>query len=160
MNVRCFALGIITLVAFAGLTSVVSAQVYQPPAGPTITPYLDYYNLPTSPLLSNYQNYVRPRAELRANLNQLGTAVNRQNERLDLLQNDFQQLTPSGAAPTGTGSTFLNYSHYYGGVRQESYTPQRRAYRGNVGIGVGRGLGAGRGVVAGVRTGGGGAYRQ
>jgi len=126
--------------AVLGLPSAALAQLYQPPAGPTITPYLDYFNAPISPLMDNYHTYVRPRADLRSSLSRLGTAVNQQNRRLDQLGNDFQQRNLSGAAPTGTGSTFMNYSHYFSGIQQQGYAPQRRAYRGNVsGVAGGRG---------------------
>jgi hypothetical protein len=135
------------------LPSAASGQGYQPPAGPTITPYLDYFNAPLSPLLDNYRMYVRPRADLRSSLRGLGTAVNQQNQRLDQLGNDFQQANTSEAAPTGTGSTFMNYSHYFSGNQQQAYSPQRSAYRGGgSGVAVGRG---GRGAGAG----GGGGFR-
>ncbi len=154
--------GLMFLAILAVLTtsaSSASGQGYRPPAGPTITPYLDYFNAPLSPLLDNYQMYVRPRSELRSNLRGLGTAVTRQNQRLDQLGTDFQQMQPSEAAPTGTASTFMNLSHYYSGNRQAAYTPQRPAYRGGGGVAVG---GGGRGFSPTVNfgTGGGGAFRR
>lgn len=120
---------IVIVAVILGLPSAAEAQVYRPPAGPTITPYLDYFNAPISPLLDNYHTYVRPRAELRSSLSRLGTAVNQQNRRLDQLGNDLQQMNLSGAAPTGTASTFMNYSHYFSGIQQQGQAPQRRAYR-------------------------------
>lgn len=165
MNARTSALALLIAAAIAALPSAASGQGYQPPAGPTITPYLDYFNAPTSPLLDNYHNYVRPRADLRSNLSRLGTAVNQQDRRLNQLGNDFQQANPSEAAPTGTGSTFMNYSHYFSGSQQQAHSPQRRAYRGNAGVAVGRGAGGrglgglGVGAAVGLRTGGGGGFR-
>lgn len=131
MNVRLSKLVTVIAGVVLGLPSAALAQMYQPPAGPTITPYLDYFNAPISPLMENYHTYVRPRADLRSSLSRLGTAVNRQSRRLDQLGNDFQQLSLSEAAPTGTGSTFMNYSHYFSGIQQQAYAPQRRAYRGS-----------------------------
>ena len=68
MNFRLFAPLIVIVAAILGLPSAAVAQVYRPPAGPTITPYLDYFNAPISPLMDNYHTYVRPRAELRSSL--------------------------------------------------------------------------------------------
>jgi hypothetical protein len=82
-------------------------------------------------LLDNYHTFVRPRANLRSSLNRLGAAVNQQEQRLNQLGNDFQQMNPSRAAPTGTDSTFLDYSHYYSGIQQQGHTRQRTAYRGS-----------------------------
>jgi hypothetical protein len=113
MNVRASALAMAIVAATAGLPSAASGQGYQSPAGPTITPYLDYFSVPVGPWLDNYHTYVRPRAELRSNLNRLGAQAYQQERRLNQLGNDFQQMNSSVAAPTGTGSTFMNYSHYF-----------------------------------------------
>lgn len=159
MNVRSSALVTVIGAIFIGLPSGATAQGYQPPAGPTITPYLDYFNAPISPLLENYHTYVRPRADLRSRLRGLDTAMTTQQRRLDQLSGDFQQLNSSPAAPTGTGSTFMNYSHYFSGVQQQAYTPQRNAYRGGTaGVAVG-GPGRGAGVARGLGTGAGGGFR-
>ena len=149
MHARASAWAFLILAAVTALPSTASAQRYQPPAGPTITPYLDYYRLPTGPLLDNYHDSVRTRAELQSRFDRVGTAIGQQSNRLGDLQEDVQQVHPSGAVSTGTHSTFQNLSHYYSGMRQSAHSPQRSASRGNVGIGVGRG----------VKAGGGGAYR-
>jgi hypothetical protein len=125
MNFRASALAMAIVAATATLPSDASGQGYVSPGGPTITPYLDYFSLPVGPWQDNYHTFVRPKAELRSNLSRLGTAVNQQGRRLNQLGNDLQQLeTSSRAAPTGTGSTFMNYSHYYSGLSQGS---QRRS---------------------------------
>ncbi len=129
MNIRASVVLMAIVAAITGLPATASGQGYRPPAGPTITPFLDYFNAPISPLMDNYHTYVRPRAELRSNLSRLGTSVNQQNRRLDQLGQDFRQFNPSQAAPTGTGSSFMNYSHYYSGIRQQAHTFDRPAYR-------------------------------
>ena len=130
MNVRASTLAMAIVAATAALPSAASGQGYISPSRPTITPYLDYFSVPVGPWQDNYHTFVRPRAELRSNLNRLGAAVNQQGRRLNQLGNDVQRLeTTSQAAPTGTGSTFMNYSHYYSGITQQGYSPQRRAYR-------------------------------
>ena len=153
MHARASAWAFLILAAVTALPSTASAQRYQPPAGPTITPYLDYYRLPTGPLMDNYHDYVRPRSELQSRFDRVGTAIGQQRNRLGELQEDLQQVNPSGAASTGTHSTFQNLSHYYSGVRQSARSPQRSASLGNVGIAVGRGVGRG------VKAVGGGAVR-
>lgn len=140
MNARTCAVLVVVLAALSTLATPAAAQFYRPPAGPTITPYLDYFNAPISPLLENYHTYVRPRADLRNRLRGLDTAMTQQQRQLDQLSGDFQQLSSSRAAPTGTGSTFMNYSHYYSGIQQQAYTPQRNAYRAGTAGGGGGGF--------------------
>lgn len=150
MGARASALAVAIAAAITVLPTVASGQGYQPPAGPTISRYLDYFNAPVSPLLENYHTYVRPRADLRRNLNELGAAVQQQDNRLNQLGNDL--ANPRAAAPTGTGSTFMNYSHYYGGgARQRTAAPQRGAPRGSPTASVGRGAQLGAGGRGGLR---------
>jgi hypothetical protein len=150
MGIRASALAVAMAAAVTVPPTVVSGQGYQPPAGPTMSRYLDYFNAPISPLLDNYHTYVRPRADLRSNLNQFGAALQQQDNRLNQLGNDLAR--PTAAGPTGTGSTFMNYSHYYGGgTRQRTPTAQRGASRGNFGAGVARGAGVGFGSAAAFR---------
>jgi hypothetical protein len=158
MNTRSSLLVLAIVAVIAGLTSSALAQGYRPPAGPTITPYLDYFNAPVSPLLENYHTYVRPRAELRSNLNQLGATSYQQDYRLNQLGDNLLQTKPSKAAPTGTGSTFMNYSHYYSGTRQHAHTPQRSAHRGGGGGGAMTGGGGAMTGGGGAMTGGGGGF--
>jgi hypothetical protein len=85
---------------------------YEPAFGPTISPYLQY-SRPRSGPLNNYYNFVRPRVQLRSTLRT-------QERRLDTLNRDIQrvsqsasQVRGSGAAPTGTHSSYMNFSHFY-----------------------------------------------
>lgn len=86
---------------------------YQP-SRPTLSPYLNFFRSDTG-VMDNYNTFVRPRQQLQDELNQ-------QNYRLRTLNRDINQLEqqqatqtirPSTIAPTGVGSTFMNYSHYY-----------------------------------------------
>ena len=83
---------------------------YQPPAGPTITPYLNYYRADLSTLPSPYESFVVPQQRLQRNLYELG-----RNQQADFrkVESEIQQVRTSTAAPTGVGASFLNYSHYY-----------------------------------------------
>lgn len=83
---------------------------YVPPAGPPLSPYLDLFRARTS-VVDNYHAFVRPRFQLRGRLQE-------QAGQIDTLQRDVQELRrpqvpSSGAAPTGIGGGFMNFSHYY-----------------------------------------------
>lgn len=119
MSIRFCTLAMVTAAIVTCAASTGSAQLYRPPAGPTITPYLDFFNVPINPMLGNYHTFVRPRADLQSRLSDLGTSVRNQDRRLDRLSDDFQQTRHAQAAPTGTGSTFMYHSHYFPGTRQQ-----------------------------------------
>jgi hypothetical protein len=85
-------------------------QRYQPPYGPTLSPYLEYYRRPSG-VLNNYHMFVRPRVELRQTLRS-------QQQQILTLDRELRraavsQVREAEVAPTGTGSGFMNYSHYY-----------------------------------------------
>ena len=109
------------------VTSVVSAAYaqtpirrYRPPAGPTLTPYLNYYRADLSTLPSNYDSFIVPQQRLQRNLYDLART---QQADFRKVETDIKQVRTSAAAPTGVGASFLNYSHYYrlpqGGFRQQ-----------------------------------------
>lgn len=99
------------------LASPASAQRrYRSPSGPTITPYLDYFRRDNGVLRDPYNAWVRPRRIVRDEIYQqrqslytLGRGLRDVNRDV----NQMQSLRASGASPTGTGSSFMNYSHYY-----------------------------------------------
>lgn len=129
---------------------------YTLPRRPTISPWLDLYRQEATPV-GPYHSFVRPRQQLYRALNEQQTAIRRQSEgldwqarrlglqgdvlrrqsealrqgqgRLDLLEGRMFGLRPSRARPTGTGSVFMNYSHYFqssgisGGSGQRSWRP-------------------------------------
>jgi hypothetical protein len=92
---------------------------YMPPAGPTITPYLNYYRADLSTLPSSYQSFIVPQEQAQRNLYELS-----RNQQADFrkIEGQIKEVRASSAAPTGVGATFLNYSHYYrlpqGGTRR------------------------------------------
>jgi hypothetical protein len=83
---------------------------YQPPAGPTITPYLNYYRADISGLPSPYESFIVPQQQLQRNLYDMT-----RNQQADFrkVENAIKQVRASAAAPTGVGASFQNYSHYY-----------------------------------------------
>jgi hypothetical protein len=83
---------------------------YQPPAGPTLSPYLNYNRPDFSTLPSDYQSFIVPQQRLQRNLYDLARTQQADFRRLE---QNIQQVRTSAAAPTGTGAGFMNYSHYY-----------------------------------------------
>ena len=92
---------------------------YQPPAGPTITPYLNYYRADLSTLPSPYRSFVLPQQQMQRDLYELGREQQADFRRIET---QIKEVKNSTAAPTGVGATFMNYSHYYPG----SPAPGRR----------------------------------
>jgi hypothetical protein len=82
---------------------------YSSPYGPTLSPYLDYFRRDTG-VLDPYNAFIRPRRQLQ---NQLANIVEQEQAENARLRQQIQGVRAAEAAPTGTGGTFLNYSHYY-----------------------------------------------
>lgn len=95
----------------------VPPRTYPYAPGPALSPYLDYFRTPLGPL-DSYHEFVRPRVRLQQQLQQQDTRLRRQAQDLRALD---QRITapqrPGEAAPTGTGATFFNYSHFYPALR-------------------------------------------
>lgn len=88
---------------------------YLPPAGGPLPSQLNYFRFDgLTPLLGNYNGIVAPLQTYDYQLQQM-----RQEQRLAMrsVEREFAQIRQSQAAPTGVGATFMNYSHYYGGIR-------------------------------------------
>ncbi len=87
------------------------------PRRPTLSPYLDYFRRDVG-LTDPYHAYIRPRRQLNSQLRTQQALLNRQGQDLRRVNDDLRQFRGQRfrgvtAAPTGTGSTFMNYSHYY-----------------------------------------------
>ena len=108
-------LGLVVAFAVAGGVSPVEAQssrYYRPPR-PTFSPWFSLFQRNTGPL-DNYHSFVRPEQRLFRTLQDQGMALEQQRTRVGALGQQMTQLErPSTVRPTGTGSTFMNYSHYY-----------------------------------------------
>ena len=90
---------------------------YQPPAGPTISPYQNYYRPDISMMPSSYQSFVLPQQRMDRSLYDLS-----QSQQADFrkVESDIKQVRTSTAAATGVGASFQNYSHYYPSARRGS----------------------------------------
>jgi hypothetical protein len=128
MHLRFFVRAMVSVILFYSLTHTATAQWWTPPAGPTITPHLDHFNRPFG-VLDTYHTFIRPRAELRSRLIGLDAAVTQQERRLDQIDHNLIQTGSSQTAPTGTGSSFMNHSHFYPGLTQPPRTRDRPAFQ-------------------------------
>lgn len=113
-----------TLVALMACAAFAPAAVSQAqssgyrPYKPTISPWFNLYNRNTGPL-DNYNTYVRPEMELRDTLQQHASGIQRNSTGIRSLGHEVNQLQTEGLIrPTGTGSGFMNYSHYYPALGQ------------------------------------------
>lgn len=100
---------------FATLLAVAPAsgqQRYRSPYGPTLSPYLEYLRAQPG-VIPNYYQFIRPQRELRQTLNQYDRTLTQEQRQIRQLEGQLHQIKESPAAPTGTGATFQNYSHYY-----------------------------------------------
>ena len=107
---------------------------------PTLSPYLHLFRSDPGPL-GQYRSWVRPRQELQRAMTGQRAAIRGQQRSIQGLQGEMSRFGTTGPTrATGTGSTFMNYSHYYsgfGGARssggsRRNYTPSR-GYSGSYG---------------------------
>jgi hypothetical protein len=86
---------------------------YNIPRRPTISPWMDLFSQETGPL-DNYHSFVRPRQRL---YNTLGNQNYQLQQQGGNIRNLGKQVTrmerPAFVRPTGTGSSYMNLSHYY-----------------------------------------------
>jgi hypothetical protein len=85
---------------------------YQPPAGPTLSPYLNYNRPDFSTLPSDYQSFIVPQQRVQRTLYDL---AHTQQADFRRMEQRIQQVRDSSAAPTGSAAGFMNYSHYFPG---------------------------------------------
>lgn len=83
------------------------------PARPTFSPWLELGRRDPGPL-GSYLSNVRPEIELRETLRAQESRIQLQGAGLRGLQSEVNRLgQPAAVRPTGTGSVFRNYSHFY-----------------------------------------------
>jgi hypothetical protein len=79
------------------------------PSRPTLSPYLNLFRNQRGPI-PNYHLYVRPILQQESINAQYGAAVQQ-------LEQGFSQSQTTPHGPTGIGSGYRNFSHYYSGLR-------------------------------------------
>ncbi|MEO1525483.1 MAG: hypothetical protein AAFX06_08600 [Planctomycetota bacterium] len=82
------------------------------PSTPTLSPYLGLLRTDSGPL-PNYQQFVRPRLQLRRQLTQQSQAIERQNRTLRSLNQQLNRPTPRAANGMQRAARFLDYSTFY-----------------------------------------------
>ncbi len=83
------------------------------PARQTLSPWFGLYNRESAPL-GNYHSYVRPKQQLYNTLWQQHSNLRRQDASIRALGQQVSGTKQRDAVrPTGTSSTFMNYSHYF-----------------------------------------------
>ena len=95
------------------------------PSRPTFSPYFGLFRQ-DSGILPNYYTFVRPEQQLRETFRRGDATVRRQGAAIDSLERQvsvFERETM--ARPTGTGSVFMDYSHYYPGYSGVGRPPTR-----------------------------------
>jgi len=78
-----------------------------------ISPWMDIFQRKPGPL-DNYHSYVRPEIQLQRQVDQQNSALTQNALGLQSLGQQMQNgQKESQVNPTGTGSVFMSYSHYY-----------------------------------------------
>jgi hypothetical protein len=83
--------------------------------GPPLSPYLLFSRRPTG-IYDNYHAFVRPRIDMRTALRVQDQQIGYLNRNLAVVERDVRTLSTvreSAVAPTGVGSAYMNYSHFY-----------------------------------------------
>lgn len=104
----CRLYAVALLIGWCGICEAQSR--YRPPAGSPLPRQLDYFRADVG-VLDPYNTFVAPRKRLDQNLRQLASQQYADEQRT---QQSLSMIRQAGVAPTGTGATFMNYSHYYG----------------------------------------------
>jgi hypothetical protein len=107
---------VISAGAILGPTTECRSQTPYQPTTPTISPWINLFQSRPGPL-GNYNSYVRPQMELQDTLQQQGAYIQQQGVGLQTLGRTLWQVEHTvRMRPTGSGSVFMNYSHYYPGA--------------------------------------------
>jgi hypothetical protein len=109
----CLALLIFSIAVSSGQPAEAQFPGYRP-ARPTLSPYFDLYRR-DSGALGPYHSDFRPRQEFRRAIQQQGASLQQQYATISSLDRRMSlvERPPQAVRPTGTGSVFMNYSHYY-----------------------------------------------
>jgi hypothetical protein len=116
------------LVAGTVCTSSAFAQArYFPSRGP-ISPWMNIFQRKPGPL-DNYHSYVQPDLQLQRTINQQNESLMQHSRGLQVLGQEMaNDQRERQVRPTGTGSVFMEYSHYYPmkGGRAMGHAPHSR----------------------------------
>ncbi len=106
-------LALALLVAGVVFTSDSVSYAQYRPARPTLNPWLHGARR-NDGLLPDYHTFVRPRQQLHRTLQRQNTEIRSLQRGLVGMDRALMEgKRATSARPTGTGSVFMNYSHYY-----------------------------------------------
>jgi len=104
---------LLAIVAVTITASRAEAQIrYQPKAGPTLPSQLNYFRRDVG-LLDQYNAFIQPQRQLESQLRQMNEQQLADYRSAQRQIEQIKEIRVSGAAPTGVGAGYLNYSHYY-----------------------------------------------
>jgi hypothetical protein len=109
---RC---GILAIVMLLGNISSARAQYYNVYNSPAVSPYLRLLQ-PGGFGVITYQGDVKPQLDAREAFQQQGQQINQLQQQTRSLETRSVRNTP--LHQTGVGAHYLNYGHYYTGIRE------------------------------------------
>ena len=115
MSAKRYAIYVVAALSLATFAVQALAQAparYFPPAGPTLPSQLNYFRRDVG-VLDQYNAFVFPRQQLDYQFAQMAAQQQADLIRTQRQLEQLKEIRASGAAATGTGSGFMNYSHYY-----------------------------------------------
>jgi hypothetical protein len=105
----CF--GLTAMLGIAWTWPALGQMGYNPARGP-ISPWMNMFQRRVGPL-DNYNSWVRPQLQLQDAMARQNVALQQQATGLQLLGQQIEAKQGNQVRPTGTGSVFMNYFHYY-----------------------------------------------
>jgi hypothetical protein len=112
MNRIVFLLALAAVGILQAVASSAAAQGY-PSSRPALSPWMNLFQRTGGPV-DNYHNYVRPQIQLHDTLRQQNARIQQQAAGLQSVNQQLQDVEQQRVLPrTGTGSVFMDYSHYY-----------------------------------------------
>ena len=124
MSLKQLGLGFFAMLLFVEASHGQNQRPRYQPSRPTVSPYL-YLSQQENNGMPSYYAFVRPyQRQSQVNQYQQGQ-LNTQQTDIKSLDNQFQ-LRQTEAAPTGSNSTFMNYSHYFPTAGGGAANKQRR----------------------------------
>ena len=112
IRLRFTLLTLMLVVGAMGTPSAFAQSRYTPTRGP-ISPWMDMFQRHPGPL-DNYHSYVKPEMQAQNQFNQQQNALAQNAAGVQVLgQQMADAKKESQVNPTGTGSVFMDYSHYY-----------------------------------------------
>ena len=109
---RLFLLTLLLVVGAIWTPSAFAQTRYGTVRGP-ISPWMDLFQRNPGPL-DNYHSYVKPEIQLQRTITQQNNALMQNAAGIQVLGQQMENgQKESQVRPTGTGSVYMDYSHYY-----------------------------------------------